>query len=162
MSRRHFVGLLAACPLLRACEFVDVFEGEGGQVLFATFDLELEDFAALREVGGTACATAGLLDVILIRINDTEIRAMERRCPHENLDMSPCDGNAQAAIFDPNNQNLICLHHGSVFNMNGQVVGGPSPRDIRVFPTDFDQATGRGAVFVSEEARAQASAGRPQ
>jgi isorenieratene synthase len=35
------------------------------------------------------------------------------------------------------NGQFVCPCHGSTFNTSGQVLGGPAPRDLFQFPTQF-------------------------
>lgn len=151
VSRRAFVTSVAAlsvCPLVTACEFVEVFdtdiEGE------ASFDLTQPQFAALAQVGGKACISLGALDILLIRAAEDEVLAFERMCPHQQLDMSECDDNPLPGEWDQENQQLTCRWHGSVFGRNGDVVTQPTggtSRAIRLFPVEFDPESGTGRVL---------------
>ncbi len=152
MSRRVFLqGVGAAalvCPLLAACEFVEVY---GDSDLEETaFDINEEAFAALAEVGGTACLMAGSADLLLIRRSADQVLAVDRLCPHQGQNMGPCDNNFAVATWDAEEEQLTCVWHGSVFDVEGQVVEGPSPRPLGVYPTEFDPETGVGRVLGAE------------
>jgi nitrite reductase/ring-hydroxylating ferredoxin subunit len=148
LGRRRFLGLLAACPLFPACEFAEFFDTEAGPE--ALFDLADPAFSELQRVGGMACAAAGALEILLIRTDADTIRAYERRCPHSNLDMGPCDGNPLPAVFSVDRGQLTCLWHSSVFNLEGQVVSGPAERPLRAFPVTFDAEAGTGRVLIPQ------------
>lgn len=150
ISRRSFLqGLGAAavaCPLLAACEFVEVY-GDDPELEETTFDVNQEGLEALQEVGGTACLEAGTALLLLIRKSEEEILAVDRICPHQGLNMGPCGNNPGVAQWNNERQELTCIWHQSVFNTDGEVVSGPSPRPLRVYATEFDPATGLGRVF---------------
>ena len=154
LSRRSFLqGLGAAavaCPLLAACEFVDVY-GDAPEVAETEFDVNDEDLVALREVGGMACLNAGTALLLLIRRSEGEVLATDRICPHQGLSMGPCGNNPGVAQWDPEREELTCIWHQSVFNTAGEVVDGPSTRPLRVYATEFDPATGLGRVFGAGE-----------
>lgn len=152
VSRRLFVGSVASlglCPLLSACEFVEVFDAEvGGE---APFDLSEPDFANLATVGGTACIAVGALELLLVRVEEDQVAAFERFCPHQQLDMGNCGSNPLPAVWDADAKHLICRWHRSIFDQDGAVVEWPdatTPRAIRSFPVDFDPASGLGKVTV--------------
>jgi nitrite reductase/ring-hydroxylating ferredoxin subunit len=150
ISRRVFVGSVASlglCPLLSACEFVEVYDTEVGEG--ASFDLSEADFAELATVGGTACISLGALELLLVRVDDEQVGAFERFCPHANLDMGNCGGNPIPAEWDAQAGHLICRWHRSIFDVDGNLVSGPSPRGLRVFPVEFDPATGFGRVLAA-------------
>ncbi len=146
INRRRFLAGLGLCPLLPACEFVEVFETEAGRR--AVFELDEPRFAALREVGGNSCAKAGAVEILLVRTSPEQVRAFNRFCPHELQDMAKCDDNPLPAEWDADRERLTCTWHGSVFDVDGAVVSGPAERDLQTFPVEFDPETGRGTVFV--------------
>ena len=37
------------------------------------------------------------------------------------------------------NQTYVCPCHGSTFDVNGRVLGGPAPRALREYPTQFNE-----------------------
>lgn len=159
ISRRVFVqGLGAAalvCPLLASCEFVEVFEDL--ELEDARFELSDPQFSALEDIGGTACIEAGNLELLLIRKDRQNVLAVERFCPHEQLSMGPCQDNPVPAMWDADDEQLTCMWHGSVFDADGQVVDGPSPRALKVFPVDFDPAAGEGVVRAGGERQGESS-----
>ncbi|MFP4600585.1 MAG: Rieske (2Fe-2S) protein [Persicimonas sp.] len=149
LSRRIFLqglGAALSCPLLASCEFVEVFDAEAGEEV--NFALSDPEFAGLEEVGSTACIEAGELDLLLIRKDQQTVIAVERFCPHQELNMGPCDDNPQPAVWDADKQQLTCRWHLSVFDVDGQVVSGPSPRSLRLYPVDFDPQSGQGTVLA--------------
>ena len=152
LDRRFFLkamGIAATCPLWTACEFVDLYDAEVVETV--EFDLSEEDMEALAEVGGMACLDAGALGILLIRKTEDRIVATEKICPHQQLNMGPCENNPGVAVWNPEREELTCRWHNSVFNLEGEVVSGPSPRGLKLFPVEFDPQTGRGVVRVTAE-----------
>ncbi|MFU8803912.1 MAG: Rieske (2Fe-2S) protein [Bradymonadaceae bacterium] len=149
LSRRSFFAIMGAfgfCPLVSACEFVEVFDTDvGGE---AAFDLSMTDFEGLNEIGGTACIAVGSLDILLVRVEEDLITGFERFCPHFSLDMGDCGSNPRPAEWDAEAKELTCTHHFSRFALDGSLVNGPATRAIQVFPVDFDPATGLGTITV--------------
>ncbi|MFB6350613.1 MAG: Rieske (2Fe-2S) protein, partial [Bradymonadaceae bacterium] len=119
ITRRAFLTALGSCPLVPACEFVEVFDVERGKK--AVFDLEDPHFAPLREVGGNSCARVGSVEILLIRTSSKHVRAYNRYCPHRVQDMARCDNNPTPATWDADDRQLTCNWHGSVFAIDGQV-----------------------------------------
>lgn len=157
LSRRTFLqgmGIAMTCPLWTACEFVEVFDDEIlGQ---ATFDINEEQFSALQQVGATECLSAGSLSILLIRRDEDTVLAVDEICPHQRQKMGPC-GNVDVMVarWDVEQEQLQCRWHGSIFAADGSVVqpapGWANPEPLRVYPVDFDPATGQGVVHVIEE-----------
>ena len=151
LTRRSVLQLFALCPLVPACEFADVFVRGGGDTQ-AGFSLDDPAFQALATLGGMACGRAGEVEVLLIRTSEAEIVALERYCPHEGLDMAPCDNNPRPGQLSLDQGRLRCVWHNSIFDLDGQRVSGPSPRDLQRFPVTFDPATGRAEIVLPRPA----------
>ena len=65
--------------------------------------------------------------LFLVRL-DSGVLAMYRQCPHLGCIVPPWDESKQ--IFE-------CSCHGSQFNKEGEVLGGPSPRPLDLFTTEI-------------------------
>ena len=153
-SRRDFiaaaVGTLFACPLLKACEYVDIREsgpaGGSGAEGFP-FSINDPDFAALAEVGGNVCVAFGPVEVVLYRASEDEILAFEKLCPHASLPIAECGEGQRGVTYDVESRQITCIFHTSIFNADdGTVVSGPAPRALFVFPVTFDAASGAGSI----------------
>ena len=158
MTRRNFLkgatATAAIAPLLASCEFVEVFDSDIADTV--EFDINDAEFEALKEVGKIACASAGAIELILIRVDDDNVFAFDKKCPHSNLSMGPCDGGASEmfpsgawGVWDNATKQLTCNWHGSVFGENGQLVKGPASTGIARYPVEFDVMTGKGTVQVT-------------
>lgn len=153
-SRRDFiaaaVGTLFACPLLKACEYVEIRDtgstgGSGDQGF--TFSINDPDFAALAEVGGNVCVAFGPVEVIVYRASEDEVLAFERLCPHASLPIADCGPGQRGVSYDKDSRQITCIFHTSIFSADdGAVVSGPAPRALFVFPVTFDPASGVGSI----------------
>lgn len=65
-------------------------------------------------------------DVLLIKITETSYRALYMQCTHENNPVTY------------NSKGIYCLSHGSEFDMEGTVTLGPASRNLKQFPTQFE------------------------
>lgn len=155
LSRRAVlkaIAALTACPLISACEFVDIKDKElADQTPFSLSDPAL---AGLEEVGNTACFNHGAQEILLVRANNDEVLAFSRFCPHNNLSMGECGGNPLPGQWDADEQTLTCQWHLSVFDRDGKLVRPPNTdqgfdEPISVFHVEFDPATGEGTIFSS-------------
>ena len=78
--------------------------------------------------------------VAVTRTGAATVVAFSRRCTHEGctVGLPPSAG-----------ANLTCPCHGSVFTAQGQVVSGPAPSSLRMYPAVIDTATNEVEVTVS-------------
>lgn len=139
-DRRSLLKLMGGgCALAASgCTIAEVFGvTAGGQV---AFDLAEPDFAPLRQVGGAVALDTGGRAVILIRVSETRVVALNRICTHEACDMKP------GTLGRWDGAKLICLCHNSHFNAEGVVLQGPANRDLTSYPVTFDAATGKGTI----------------
>ncbi|MEE2757758.1 MAG: Rieske (2Fe-2S) protein [Myxococcota bacterium] len=126
------------------CTFADVYGDLGYREI--ELDLNSSQYNALQAVGGIAEVTDGAWQLVAVRSSQTEIIALNRICPHEQLEMSP---NIGAVWFD---DSLICPHHGSRFDASGQPLPGSlSGQAIDSYRVEFDANANRAIVFVGEE-----------
>ena len=106
------------------------------------FDLSEADYEELNNIGGTASVDTPNEKIILIRINQDSILALNRICTHSSCDMKV----GLSGQWDQDAQQLICTCHNSIFDTTGQVVSGPANRPLDVYTVTFDQNTGVGNV----------------
>jgi Rieske Fe-S protein len=94
------------------------FAGAGVQVTVAG--------SALGDVGGAVLvqSTAGVF--LLSRTNASAFTAIDAVCTHESCTITGADG-----------ATYVCPCHGSRYNRNGQVLGGPAKASLRQFATTF-------------------------
>lgn len=62
-------------------------------------------------------------DVLLIKNADT-YKALYLRCTHEGVGLTPTTGK------------IFCSAHGSVFDLNGNVIKEPALRPLKAYPTE--------------------------
>jgi Rieske Fe-S protein len=109
--------------------------GSGGTV--STLEKSAGKFAANSvqvTVGGSALANVGgavLVESVagvflLARTAQSAFSAVEAICTHEGCTVTGEDG----AIY-------VCPCHGSRYDRNGRVVGGPAPASLRQYPATF-------------------------
>lgn len=67
--------------------------------------------------------------LILIRKNDTEVKALLMRCTHKGVELEK--------IGDQ----LVCPAHGSIFDFEGKVVQSPAGEGLTSFPAVTDGKT---------------------
>jgi menaquinol-cytochrome c reductase iron-sulfur subunit len=76
-------------------------------------------------------------DVWVIKHSDTEVTIYSPICPHLG-----CHYN-----WYPEAHKFICPCHGSVYSMDGKVLGGPAPRGLDTLPHQID----KGELYVQWE-----------
>lgn len=109
----------------------------------ASFDFDVSALAAIGTVGGMAAADAGVVKLLLIRVSDAEVAALDRICTHAACEMSP----GAIGKWDTAAKRLTCLCHNSQFDATGKFVDGPpGVADLPSYPVTFDAATGKGTV----------------
>lgn len=136
--------LASALPACTVAELKDQGSAPAGGV---PFDLADAEFAALAEAGGMVPVDAGNLKILLVRVDDTRVVALERLCPHELCDMSPA-ALGGVGSWDAGSMALVCNCHVSIFDAEGKLVAGPSPRDLVSYGVTFDPASGTGQIEV--------------
>jgi Rieske Fe-S protein len=141
VSRRQFCA--GACQVASGATLVTLFSACGGSSptspggMTTTLGKVPGQFANSRvqvTVAGSALADVGsavLVESIagvflLARTSETAFTALDGVCTHQGCTISDADG----ATF-------VCPCHGSRYNRNGQVTGGPAPASLRQYPATF-------------------------
>ena len=155
-DRRQFIKLVgSACAVsaLEGCTYAEVFTKLGESF---SFDLSDSTFSPLKEVGGAVDIDGAGRKMILIRISETEVTAINRICTHTDCDMA----------FDQfgqwDGEKLTCICHGSQFSPQGEVLKGPADRPLDTYDVTIDGD--QGSILFSEsldmpEAGAEGGAG---
>jgi cytochrome b6-f complex iron-sulfur subunit len=101
-------------------------EGNGSVVL------AIGEGSPLSTVGNAALLQTQSRFLLVARVASDSFTALTATCTHEVCTVSGYGG-----------QTYVCPCHGSRFDWNGQVVGGPAPRALRQYATQFanDQLT---------------------
>jgi len=89
----------------------------------------------LEKVGGSVMLDD---DNILIRISETEFRAVNLICKHKG-----CTVEYEQTKF-------VCPCHGSEYDREGKVIQGPSKADLDTYPTIYDAAAGTVTVKMKK------------
>jgi Rieske Fe-S protein len=95
-----------------------------------TIVIPLADFPPLMKAGGSIVGQAkGYANPIVIaRVRDDSISALDAICTHMRCTVA----------YNALNISLDCPCHGSTYEVDGTVIGGPAPRPLRVFSVAFD------------------------
>jgi len=94
------------------------FAGSGVQVNVAG--------SAVADVGGAVLVQSIAGVFLLSRTSANAFTAIDAVCTHEGCTITGADGTT-----------YVCPCHGSRYNRNGQVVGGPAKASLRQFATTF-------------------------
>jgi len=81
---------------------------------------------ALTDVGGAALVQSVAGVFLLSRTSASAFSAVEAVCTHEGCTVNGTDG----SIY-------VCPCHGSRYDRNGHVVGGPATASLRQYPNTF-------------------------
>ena len=82
--------------------------------------------SALASVGGAVVVESVAGMFLLARTSDSAFSAIEAVCTHEGCTVNGADG----AIY-------VCPCHGSRYDRNGRVVGGPAQASLRQYKSSF-------------------------
>lgn len=144
LDRRHFLKVMGAggCALAlgpTGCTIAEVFT-DGSGVL----DFNLGDplFSGLNDINGTAVVDVSGRNLIMIRIDESTVTALNRICTHQGADMDP----ARSGTWD--GERLRCRLHDSYFSSAGEALEGPATSNLTSYPVQFDAANGTGTVSV--------------
>jgi Rieske Fe-S protein len=83
--------------------------------------LPLNKVAALKKVGGSATVTLSGKEILIIRDTDKTVRGLSAKCTHRDCPMS----------YNKKTRKIDCSCHGSSFDLNGKVLGGPAKKDLK-------------------------------
>ncbi len=131
-------GAVCASPLVAGCGAESPSnasgEGEMPDVLLPSMvggkmSLRLEDYPALKDVGGAIQGTAeGIGAVFIVHEEEGKFVAANATCTHMAC---PLRYNGLNHTFD-------CQCHGSTFETDGTVVTGPATKTLPTYVVDFD------------------------
>ncbi len=80
----------------------------------------------LASVGGAALVQTAVGDLLVARTAQDSFVALSATCTHQTCTITGFGG-----------QSYVCPCHGSTFDLNGRVLGGPAPAPLPQFPTQF-------------------------
>jgi nitrite reductase/ring-hydroxylating ferredoxin subunit len=138
-SRREFVkgaAILAAAAHLAPSELLSatLLGGDKKRAELADFfTVNFSQFPALQNVGGsirlntsTIPGAGGLRNIIITRVGQAEFAAVTEECTHAGCSVGTFSGGA-----------LECPCHGSRFDAQGNVLGGPAGSPLTKYDTSF-------------------------
>jgi Rieske Fe-S protein len=82
--------------------------------------------SALADVGGAAVVESIAGVFLIARTSATTFSAIDATCTHEGCTVNGADGTT-----------YVCPCHGSRYNRNGQVIGGPAKASLRQYANTF-------------------------
>jgi len=82
--------------------------------------------SALAGVGGAVLVQSVAGVFLLARTSEAAFSAVDAVCSHQSCTVTGADGTA-----------YVCPCHGSRYDRNGRVLGGPATAALRQFPTAF-------------------------
>jgi cytochrome b6-f complex iron-sulfur subunit len=139
-SRRTFV-TQAACLALCGGSLGTILQGCGGvtspsdvpalQTVSGTrvsggITLTVDAGSPLSTVGNAALVHTSIGDFLVAHTAQNSFVALNAICTHQTC-----------TITGFGNQNYVCPCHGSAFDVNGRVLGGPAPAPLHQYPTQF-------------------------
>jgi cytochrome b6-f complex iron-sulfur subunit len=80
----------------------------------------------LSTVGSAALVQTAVGEFLVARTAQATFVALAAICTHQTC-----------TITGFSNQNYVCPCHGSTFDVNGRVLGGPAPAPLHQYPTQF-------------------------
>jgi Rieske Fe-S protein len=80
----------------------------------------------LSAVGNAALVQTSVGDFLVAHTSQNAFVALSAICTHQTC-----------TITGFASQNYVCPCHGSTFDVNGRVVGGPAPTSLHQYPTQF-------------------------
>ncbi len=138
LSRRAFfissssllLGTLTALPLVTSCSDSNPTAPKTNNT-GTTFEINLDEPAnqALKTAGSALKfnVPGQTLPVIVMRVSQTEVRALSSRCTHQGCEVGL-----------PANNRISCPCHGSQYNLSGGVIQGPAPAPLSSFQAKLE------------------------
>ena len=88
--------------------------------------LAIDASSPLSTVGSAALVQTTIGDFLVARTAQNSFVALNAICTHQTC-----------TITGFGNQNYVCPCHGSTFDVNGRVLGGPASAPLHQYPTQF-------------------------
>ncbi|MEC8052644.1 MAG: Rieske 2Fe-2S domain-containing protein [Myxococcota bacterium] len=124
IDRRNFVKSLAGTAALGMVGFPAFAKPQ--PIIKA---IKLGDLQIIAQPNTSVSLRLGGEDVLLVRDAQNKVRAFNPTCTHKKCKVR----------FNPMRERLDCKCHKSSFNLDGEVQGGPAPRDLETFATRIDE-----------------------
>jgi cytochrome b6-f complex iron-sulfur subunit len=98
-----------------------------GSVNNRVVSLTVDAASPLAGVGSAALVSTSSGNFLVAHTGQTTFVALTAICTHEACTVT---------LFE--NSNYVCPCHGSTYSTSGAVLGGPAPRALQQFPTQFN------------------------
>jgi len=110
-----------------------------------SFDLSAPEFNKLNTVGEAVDVDdASGYKIILIRLSEDEIMALDRVCTHSQCDM-------KFGVFGEwDGEKIICKCHNSHFSPRGEVLRAPATKPLAVYEVQFSNDSTQAQVVFGE------------
>lgn len=124
-TRRSFLqtlGLAASGALLPAFSWADASQEAV---------IPLDKLPGLEKPGDGLHIKLKGRDVLLIRVSESEIAALDPACRHKKCGVK----------FESGWDKIKCKCHGSRYDLRGHVLNGPATRDLEAFPAEISSGS---------------------
>lgn len=117
--------------------------------------LRLEDTPELKEIGGMYNLEVEDIDKNLLigRIGEEEFIAVDIKCTHKGCKVSLKMHEDPEKPKDDEKPFLGCPCHGSTYDLNGAVTGGPSKKPLMKYETSFKDGEVLVKIPLEEETK---------
>ena len=118
--------LLQGCANPNSPSNVPALSVVSGTRVTGGITLTIDASSPLSTVGSAALVQTSIGDFLVAHTAQNAFVALSAICTHQTCTISGFG-----------NQNYVCPCHGSTFDVNGRVLGGPAPAPLHQYPTQF-------------------------
>jgi Rieske Fe-S protein len=148
LDRRSVIKLIGSACAVSALGGCVIAKINNIPDLGSTFSFDLSDpkFEPLNTVGEAVDVDdAAGYKLILIRLNENEIMALDRICTH-----SQCDMKLDGQFGEWDGEKIICTCHNSHFSPRGEVLRPPATRPLPVYDVQFSSGSNEVQVIFGD------------
>lgn len=118
--------ILQGCSSPTSPSNVPALPTVNGTAISGGITLAIDASSPLSAVGSAALVQTSIGTFLVAHTAESSFVALNAICTHETC-----------TITGFSSQNYVCPCHGSTFDINGRVLGGPAPAALRQYPTQF-------------------------
>ena len=148
LDRRSVIKLIGSACAVSALGGCVIAKIHNIPDLGSTFSFDLSDpkFEPLNTVGEAVDVDdAAGYKLILIRLSENEIMALDRICTH-----SQCDMKLDGQFGEWDGEKIICTCHNSHFSPRGEVLRPPATRPLPVYDVQFSVGSNEVQVIFGD------------